>query len=151
MIGRKKMQGQYKKFDSRLYEENNWGALDTVLRVLAEDDLFACLNEDKYGPDIVVFRGFKPVRYVEVEVKRVWKGDQFPWDTIQLPERKGKFLELGKPIEFWILNEGMDHAVIIPESAVQNSPLEEVSNKYIEDGELFYKIAIDDCIIRKLL
>jgi hypothetical protein len=144
------MKGSYKQFDKELFDENNDKAIAAVLEHINKLGLYAHVSDDLYGPDVEVFSGFRKTHYVEVEVKRVWKGTKFPWDTIQLPERKAKFLRKRLPIEFWILNSTMDHVVIIPDYAVSSSPLVEVQNSLISEGEKFFQIPIDQCIIKEL-
>lgn len=144
------MIGRHKKFDKELFEENNHAAIARVLQHVNDLGLFASLNEDIYGPDIVVYSGFRKVSYVEVERKRVWKGAEFPWITVQLPERKGKFLKKRLPIEFWLLNESMDHVVIIPDFTLLKERLVEIRNVLVPDGELFYQVPVSECIIKQL-
>lgn len=142
-----------KKFDESLYKEHDTPACNRILHHLIEDmGLYAVRNEDKYGPDIVVYSGFKKSCYVEVEIKKVWRADQdvFPWSEVNLPERKGKFLKLGLPIEFYILRSDMQRAIVLPDYVVEPSPIVEVPNKYIESGEKFYKVDVLQCITKEV-
>lgn len=140
----------HKQFDRDLYQENNDRAIGAVLQYIHEQGLHGSLNEDLYGPDIVVYSGFRKVSYIECEIKRQWNGDFFPFTTIHLPERKGKYLRLRHPVEFWILNSTLDAAVIIPESSIANGKLVEVPNVLIESGERFYQVPIDECNVIQL-
>lgn len=145
------MQGSYKQFSQRLYDENDEKARNAVRRYLGRVvGLFVKDNKDHYGPDLVVYKGLKHRSYVEVEVKRGWVGDVFPWDSIQLPERKEKFLLLKKPIQFWILNSTLEYAVIIPGTEVTQVPLVEIRNIHIGSGEMFRQIPIEKCTIIRL-
>lgn len=139
-----------KKFDQELFNSNDPEARNVILSHLDSLGLFAKENDDQYGPDIILYRGLKPVSYIEVEVKRVWIGEAFPWESVQLPERKVKFTKLGLPCEFWIFNSTMEHAIIIPDTALSSSFLKEIPNRYIESGEMFYQIPLDMTIRKEL-
>lgn len=140
-----------KPFDRDLYNENNERAIDAVLAELTDEGLYAVRNDDLYGPDIVVYKGFRPFYYVEVEVKRVWPADSdFPWPTIHLPERKSKFLRLGKPIEFWILRSDLTETLVVPDVIINSNMLHIVPNRLVGDGEQFYVVPVAECINRKL-
>ena len=136
-----------KQFDKQLFQANDIAARETIKHYIGRSGLFVRDNPDVYGPDLIVYKGFKPLSYVEVEVKLVWKPEQyqFPWGTVQLPERKMKFLNLGLPIEFFILRADLERAVLIPDYIVAKSPIEEVKNKYVKVGELFCRIDIREC------
>lgn len=136
-----------KQFDRELFDTTDVSAREVIKDYIGRSGLYVRDNPDTYGPDLIVYKGFKPLSFVEVEVKLVWKPEQyaFPWDTIQLPERKLKFLNLGLPIEFFILRADLERAVLIHDHAVAKSPVEEVRNKYVKVGELFCKIDIREC------
>lgn len=148
---RSKMQGEYKQFDREIYSETNQRAIEAVLAHLEHEGLYALPNDDLFGPDVVVYRGFRPAYYVEVEMKLVWKADQdFPFQSVQLPERKRKFMELGLPVEFWILRADAKVSVIIPDYVVKEDILVEVPNRLVPSGELFYQVPISECIVKEL-
>lgn len=136
-----------KQFSQELHTQNDIPARLAVSQYVEQSGLYVRENEDKYGPDLVVYRGFRPAYYIEVEVKRVWRAgrDTFPYPTVQLPERKQKFLKLGMPIEFWLLREDLQYAVIVPDFVLEKSPLVEVPNKYMQSGELFFQVDISQC------
>jgi len=136
-----------KPFDQKLLESNDPTAREAIKDYIGRSGLFVRDNPDIYGPDLIVYKGFKPLSFVEVEVKLVWKPEQniFPWDTVQLPERKLKFLNLGLPIEFFILRADLERAVFFPDTVVAKSPIKEVRNKYVKVGEMFCQIDIREC------
>lgn len=142
-----------KPFDVELYKQNDRKARDTIIVHLMNNELYVRDNEDKYGPDLEVFTGYRVSHYVEVEVKQAWNtGHTFPFPTIQLPERKAKFINsrARKHTEFWILSKDLKFACIIADKVVMDSPLVEVSNKYVASGERFYQIPIENCNIIEL-
>lgn len=147
------MIGAYKQFDQQLHSEVDHIANEIVIQFLSDNGIYAIRNSDIYGQDILVFLGYKHNRFIEVEVKRSWKAhqDKFPWEFINLPERKEKFLRTRKDVEFWILREDMKAVVIIPGAAVKQAEKVEVSNKYTASGELFFKVPIDKCEIMYII
>lgn len=144
--------GAYKKFDKQLFDQYNGPSVDAVLNHLTKQGSFAKKNDEKYGPDIVLFSGFKPCAYIEVEVVAKWFPDRrdFPWPLVNIPERKRKFLKAGLPIEFWRLRNDLKKAVIISDTSVIEERLAEVPNSRIKEGELFYRIPIIECILKEL-
>jgi hypothetical protein len=140
----------YKRFDERLFLDNDTPARSAVMRHIDAAGLYITDNDDRYGPDLIVYKGLKKSYYIECEIKNVWSGADFPYDSVQLPSRKEKFLKAGLPIEFWILNKELTHAVVLPDFIIDSSFLVEVPNRLVSSGEYFYQIPIDKCIIKKL-
>lgn len=141
-----------KPFDPILFAETDRSARNAVMDYIGASGLFVQDNPDTYGPDLIVYKGFKPAYYVEVEIKKVWKQDQdtFPWATVQLPGRKVKFTELGVMCEFFILREDMKMAIVIADHVVASSPQNVVKNKYVTEGEIFVTIDLSECDVVNL-
>ena len=131
-----------KRFDKTLYEQNDKIAKDAILKYLGSGWKE---NPKKRDPDIISDDGLK---FVEVEIKRVWKGAAFPYGDIQLPYRKGKWKDLD--IVFYVLNNEQTHAIKIPRTSLKDKYLREVPNKYVYEGEYFYGIPMDECEIIEL-
>ncbi len=142
-----------KEFSQDLFDSNDSRARTRVLTYLRENTgLHVVENLDKYGPDLVAFRGFQPSYYIEVEVKHVWKDPtKFPYDTVQLPQRKEKYSKLKLPVQFWLLNTTLEAAIIIEGSELSKVSPVEVRNKYISEGEMFFQIPTSDCKVVNLL
>ena len=60
-------------------------------------------HPDRYAVDLIVDTGTETF-YCEVEIKKVWSGTTFKYDTLQIPERKSKFAKLDKPAYFMVFN-----------------------------------------------
>lgn len=134
-----------KRFDQKLFEENDAAARHAVTQyLLATSDVIVENNPDKYGVDLLVTGGLQDYA-IECEIKRVWKGADFPWNTVQLPARKQKFSELGIPVEYWILNADLTYAMLIRSDVLQHLTPVEVPNKYVARGEMFYQIPLTSC------
>jgi hypothetical protein len=149
------MKGKYKTFEEEEFRANNDPGIFAVLEHLNEMGLYAEINDDRYGPDIVVYRGFVPVQYIEVDVVRGWKRGEDPWPfkNLHVPERKAKFINLRakKSLEFWSLSTDLRGAMIVSDVTVNNSPLNEVGNSKISNGELFFCVDLENVIERELL
>jgi hypothetical protein len=125
-----------KKFNKQLFKSNDIIARALAIKYWTSLGINLTNNPDKYGPDLM----FDDGSFLEVEIKHTW-GDKFPFDTIQLPERKEKFAKLG--CKFMMFNKHLTKAFIFDSDAVLNSDKQMVSNKYIPDGEYFFKIPVN--------
>lgn len=144
-----------KPFNQKLFDENDAAARDAVSNFLSStEDCKVSPNPDQYSVDLLVTGGLADYG-VEVEVKRVWKGSHFPWNTVQLPERKRKHMKLvekGKlsRIDYWVLNNELTHAWVIPGELLTRMLPEEVSNKYMRRGEKFFAVPVSLCKLVQL-
>jgi hypothetical protein len=148
------MVGKYKTFDESLYNQHNHRGIAAVLQHLDEQGLYGEINDDLYGPDIVVYKGFRPSYYIEVEVRKNWAdgSKSFPFSTLHIPERKAKFINsrTAMTLEFWSLSNDLTAAMITPDFLVLNSPLLETKNVHIASGELFYNVPTDELTYKDL-
>jgi hypothetical protein len=130
-----------KRFDRELFNETDGTARDsariywTSLGHTVED------HPDRYAVDLIVDTGLETF-YCEVEIKRVWTGATFKYDTLQIPERKAKFAKLDKPTYFMIFNNERSRAFICSHTDLLDSPVVEVPNKYVYKGEMFFQVPI---------
>lgn len=144
--------GTHKKFSQEDYNNHNAPAVNAVLDYLDSQDIWAKENDDRYGPDIVVWEGLRPKRYIEVEQRKLWKTGPFPeaWSPVHIPERKGKYLKLGLPFELWVLSMDLKFCTVIPDYVIERGELMEFSNSRIKSGELFYHVPLEECIPKEL-
>jgi hypothetical protein len=137
-----------KKFDQELHDKYDKIAREKAKNFLSTQGLVVVDNLDKYGVDLLCHRGHlgKVVGYCEVEVKRVWKGYQWPsnWDSVQWPAGKKKFAELDKPTLFFMLNALHNRALYTTGEQLITSPVVEVPNIYEKKDELFYQVPITE-------
>ena len=73
--------------------------------------------------------------------KKPLGGPDFPYETVQLPQRKQKFFN--EPTLFYIWNKQLDNAVTFLSEEIKDLTPVEVPNKYISKGEYFYQIPMD--------
>ena len=66
-------------------------------------------HPDRYAQDLIATKDGQSI-YVECEVKVVWTGEVFPYETVQLPQRKQKFF--AQPTLFYIWNKELDLSLI---------------------------------------
>lgn len=127
-----------KPFSPSLFKENDKLAREAGKRYWSKQGYEVWDNPDRYGPDLIVSNEF----FCETEIKRVWKGDTFPYETLQIAGRKGKFLDSVIPCVFMVCNDSLTHAIIASEDDVKSSPLVEVPNRYVHKGEYFYQVPL---------
>jgi hypothetical protein len=97
-------------------------------------------HPDRYAQDLIATKDGTSI-YVECEVKVVWDGDTFPYDTVQLPQRKQKFF--AEPTLFYIWNKQLDCAITFLSEDIKDLTPVEVPNRYVYKGEYFFQIPLD--------
>tara|TARA_B100000029_G_scaffold253000_1_gene249933 strand:+ start:10723 stop:11157 length:435 start_codon:yes stop_codon:yes gene_type:complete len=139
-----------KKFSQELFDEND-DACRNAAEYIKEDLGIDALedNPNKYGVDLIGTLDGEFVSYVEVERKHGWKGETFPFSTVNLPARKKKYVELILPTQFVIFNHDFSYAAIIHRDDVAESPTKFISTIYTR-GEKFYDIPISVVKIVKI-
>jgi hypothetical protein len=130
-----------KRFDRELFNETDGTARDSAKKYWTSLGHTVEDHPDRYAVDLIVTAGTE-VFYCEVEIKKVWKGAEFKYDTLQIPERKSKFAKLDKPAYFMIFNNERSHAFICSHTDLLDSPVVEVPNKYVYKGEMFFQVPI---------
>jgi hypothetical protein len=104
---------------------------------------FSCLlfdNPNKYGVDLI---SKDATLQVEVEHRVIWKHEEFPFEDVNVPERKMKFFTENH-ICYAILSSDYSHIGLIDGKTLRKhlveDNLKESSNKYMKEGEYFYKV-----------
>lgn len=133
----------YKAFQSKDFNKYDEAARNRA-KEFWESQGYTCTDHaDEYDVDLVVEKDGKRF-YCEVEVKTVWHGKDFKYDTIHIPVRKAKFL--GKPTQFMVFNNSLTHAAVIGRKKVLNATKVDVPNRKIAFGEKFFDIPKEDAI-----
>lgn len=140
--------GVRKKFDKDLYDIYDSVAKEAARDALQKKGYTVCDNIDKYAQDLVAEKDGK-MFLVETEVKNVWKGPEFPYDTVQLPERKKKFFK--ERTLFFIWNAELTHAIVFWSDDVKDLEPVEVPNKYRYKGEYFFQIPVGKNELARLI
>jgi hypothetical protein len=143
--------GIKKRFDPTLYAQNDEIARNFVKNVLKGSDYQVMDNPKKRGVDLLVYKDSIHIANIECEIKRVWKTTEFPYDSVQIPERKEKYTGLDKPTIFVMLNSDQTQYLAVKDTTLLASPKKEVPNKYVFKGELFFQVPKDQVIFNDLL
>lgn len=125
-----------KPFSKALHDENDEPAKNAVWRYLFNNWKVEVEEGDTYGVDLVCFRDREIVGYVEVERRHNWVGD-FPFDSVHVPFRKKKFLDLDRPMTLFSVKRDLSQALWCPGEDIKNSPVEVKSNKFMNQEKFF--------------
>jgi hypothetical protein len=140
-----------KRFDPALYAENDSLAKNAVKNSLKGTSFQVMENPKKRGVDLLVYKDSVHIAYIETEIKRFkWETGDFKYTTVQLPDRKRKFCELGLPTLFIIWNLDQTAFLAFWDKDVLTSPSVEVANKYNFRGEYFFQIPVEKCFQENL-
>ncbi len=142
-----------KRFSSNLFKNNDEAAKNAAefLKEFFGVDEFTD-GDTKYSIDRKGYRNEHHCINVEVEIKQHWKNghNPFPFEDINLPQRKEKYFDLDLPTFFVIFSADCQGCVIFSDRTAKNSKLVEVPNRYVPKGEYFYKIPINKAAHIKL-
>ena len=131
-----------KAFSQFLHDKYDKPARDAVMAYVKMKWGLDCKpNEDQYAVDLVVYRSGVPTGYIEVEVRN-W--NRCDYQTIHIAHRKAKLLQNNLPTLFFALTSDLTHAYWANASVIQNSPLIEVRNFEVPEGEMFYDCPISE-------
>ena len=101
-------------------------------------------NPDKYGVDLLVKRSGNVVGYIEVEARNWSQEDtKCPYKTIHIAQRKYKLLDNELPTLFFAVTRDFKNAYWCKSAYVLESPLKEIPNKDVKEGEYFYDVPIE--------
>ncbi len=141
--------GAHKRFSREEFEETK-RAVDVIIQYFEGQETHVDINHaDRFGPDLIEWEGFRPVRYIEVAQRSAWKsGDWNPkWDPVNIEERKLHLFSLSLPCDYWVISKDFRNALIVRHEIVvrHSGKLEEVQNRAVRSGELFIRIPLDEC------
>lgn len=135
-----------KPFDPEVYSQCDPLAKKAVRSYLDRSGAFTLIDED-YGADIRSLRS----ELHEVEIKKGWTDPAWPtwWPTCNIPYRKKKYFKTHTVI-FWLLSADCTQAMVVNSRTLNDTMVEEVPNKEVSRGELFYRVPLDKCYIVKM-
>jgi hypothetical protein len=131
-----------KRFSKSLHSENDTPARAAAMRYWKALGYNVYENANNHIPDLTI-ETENARFYSEVEVKRIWKGEAFQYDTLQIPERKRKYTGLDLPCTFMVFNNEQTHVFLCESSTLIASPIVEVPNKFVPEGELFFQVPVN--------
>jgi len=134
------MFGERKPFSRALHQSNDPQSRRVVIEYFKKQGIPLVENNNQYGVDLLSPDG--AVR-MELEHRLPWVGEDFPFSEINVPERKAKFLDDGVTA-YAILSRDFSRMGIIEGKDIKpyivDTNLHLNRNKYVKDGEYFYKI-----------
>lgn len=134
------MIGVRKPFSKGLHAKNDPKSRTLVKTFFAERGIKLVDHPNKYDIDLVSEDG--TIR-VEVEHRLNWDEPIFPYEEINVPERKAKFFEAGNT-HYVILSRDYKFLGFISALAIQKfikpEYLKESRNRFVFECEYFYKV-----------
>lgn len=140
-----------KEFSQSLHDQTDLIARKMLKKLLEDSNYDIGDNPDKHGVDLfLISKGIHRAN-VEVEIKTNWKPKGgFEFENVNFLRRKEKYCVLTEPTLFVIFNRDLSQYLTIDSRHISSCPLEEVSNKFNESGELFRKVPLSKVIINKI-
>jgi hypothetical protein len=149
------MAGARKRFDKDLFDRYDALARAAGIEYLKKKRGTIAIwpNPARYGADLLytyrrTVKSEVEERSLECEVKAVWPGGKFKYDTVQVPERKRKFFAANG--EYFLLAKNSQDYLLISPEAVLESALVEVPNKYCFKDEYFFQVPLANVTFRQL-
>jgi hypothetical protein len=134
------MKGEYKTFDKKLFQQNDPKSRDVVKTFLNKKGIEVKDNSNQYGIDLISING--NIKF-EVERRLVWNRYEFPFNEVNLLERKTKFFTESNTY-YIIVSKDYTRIGIINNSDIKKymteTNLKESKNKFVSHGEMFYKL-----------
>ena len=127
-----------KPFDQDTHDHYDPPAREVVTSYIKKRWGYSAIPYDKYKVDLLIENEFMvPIGYAEVEM-REWVN--CPFNTIHIPQRKKKLFNNDMPTLYFVINNNLSKAWYINVKEILNSPLKEIPNKKVSDGEYFYDV-----------
>ncbi len=134
------MVGKSKKFSQKLFSANDPKSRRLVKAFFAERGVTLVDHPNKYDIDLVSEDG--TIR-VEVEHRLNWDVPEFPYDEVNVPERKAKFFSEGNT-HYVILSKDYKYLGFISGPKIKKfmipECLKESRNRFVQECEFFYKV-----------
>lgn len=121
----------HKANDSLAKQAGMWHLLSTGATWVSE-------NPDKYGCDLIYRDGAGVERLLEVEIKKTWYNNSFPFETVNVLQRKEKYFKMGA--DLLLLSGGLKDYLILDGPTILTASLVEVENKFVLENERFYQV-----------
>ena len=129
-----------KPFDQDLFDKYDALARAATKKFIEGQGWEVREHPDIYAQDLIATKDDLEI-LAECEVKTLWDGGAFPFDTVQLPERKKKFFTPNTV--FFVWNKDLSNAVYFWARDIDDLEPVPVSNKYTRSGEYFFQVPIN--------
>lgn len=130
-------------FDKDIFDECDLKARTWAKHLFKRYSVELRDNPDQYGVDLIAYRENREVGYVEVEIKKTWN-DLFVYKYLNVPIRKKKLLTSRLRSVLVAFNNDGTQCFICKDDVVLRSKIEEVKNKHISHGEMFYRVPVSE-------
>ena len=127
---------KHKPFNQEVYDACDPPAREAVTKLIKRLWGLEAKSYEKYKVDLVI----DDVGYAEVEM-RDWSNCPFP--TIHIPERKTKLFKNNMKTIYFVVSKDLKKCWYIDTDEILKSPLEEIKNKAVSQGEYFYNVPIN--------
>lgn len=136
-----------KRFDQKLFNKTDNKARTAIKNLFKGFSGWSVKdNPSKTGVDLIVYKDDLPICNIETEIKLVWTGKDFPYESLHIPERKGRYESLPLQTIFIVFNKDCSSFLIVFGDDLYKANKVEVPNKYVFKGELFYDINVKKTI-----
>jgi hypothetical protein len=135
-----------KAFDQVLHDENDAIAKEAVRSFLEAVWGYPVTEGGQYDVDLLIYEEDTICGYVEVERRHNWDKQHFPFDTLNIPERKRKFFTLDQPSLLFAVSKDCKWAVFVPGEIVLQCPVKMLDNKFCFQ-EPFFVVPIEYCML----
>lgn len=135
------MKHQNKKFERDLYDISDGPGRNAAIGLFTQFNFKLCEDQEKFSSHDLVFSRKNQTLLLEVEVKRIWNDTEFPFSSVDIPERK-KHSKAGIYVMF---NNQTNRALIVAMDTIKNSQVvrKNTRNKYNNtqtQDEPFYRV-----------
>ena len=130
----------HKPFNREWYDSSD-RAKFVVSYKLCKMGYFVNFAED-YKSDVKTWHPEKKYGLHEVEHRQVWEND-WPFETIHIPERKTRLLDTPHTLLYWVVNKEFTKALVCnAKDSMLKERLKEIPNNVFAGGEYFYDVPI---------
>lgn len=137
----------HKAFNEKDFTDFDQLARNKARRYLEDSGYSVEDNLDRFGVDLVCKCDHGKKFAVEVEVKKGWTGD-FRFATLHIPFRKSKFIN-GSTL-FFVFSSNLYSVAIVTSNTLKDSPIVDVPNYKIPEGEKFFDVPVNKIKLVKL-
>ena len=136
------------KSDKSLYNANHPKAVRAILSWLKTNGYDNIDEKENYNADIRCMKDNQPAQF-ELEVKRGWKAEDYPFPDVRIPYRKNRLIEKWikegskGTLTFVVFNYDCSWAWFTDGNIVKDSKVVRINNIY-KDNESFFKINLED-------
>ena len=146
-----------KRFDPIAYKQADSKAKECITNYLISLGHTVFDTEENFGVDVMSTLENTAYNH-EVEMKHMWEGDwPTAWKDINIPFRKNRLIvqvfdnDSFANFYFYIIRGDCEVAWRMDANVVKASPVIEVPNRAVKEGEYFFKVPVDKAELIELV